>query len=149
VVATIALALSCAGSPQPSAPVRSLVFLDSQQFDDQLREALKQSVPDVTVKFQGTSVTVNQIPARLDRWLYAISSRKGGSVELLPDPERPATRAVEVMAALSLVTGAYQWIREEMVYRPAQNWNAIAYYDPGGDVLTRVVFVPAAKGTEP
>jgi hypothetical protein len=145
-IAALALTLACS-TPAPSeAPVRQLTFLDSQQFDDELRAALKQSVPDVTVKFHGASVTVNHVPPRLDRWLYAISSRKGGSVKLLPDPERPATRGLGVMAALGLVTSAYAWVRDEIAYRPANDWNVIAYYDPAGEALTRVVFVPAADG---
>jgi hypothetical protein len=143
-----ALSLCCAGSSPSEAPVRAVTFVDSQQFDDSLRAALEQSVADVTVSFVGASVTVNQIPPRLDRWLYAISSRKGGSVQLLPDPERPASRTVGIVAALGLATNVYKWVREELTYRPADDWNAIAYYEPGGEALTRVVFVPAPEGVE-
>jgi hypothetical protein len=143
---SLVLSVACAATPAADAPVRSLVFVDSQQFDDQLRAALSQEVPDVTVSFHGESVTVNRVPERLDRWLYAISSRSGGSVQLQPDPERAASRAIGIMAALSLASGAYRWVREEIAYRPARHWNAIAYYEPGGEALTRVVFVPAQGG---
>ncbi len=134
-----ALALACASEPKP-APSSVMQFVDSQMFDDQLRTSFSGDVPEITVSFSGATVTVNEIPDRLDSWLYSISKRDGGKVEVLPDPALPATRNPIALALSFGVTG-YKLVREQVHYYPARDYNAFIYHDPTSGVLTRVVFV--------
>ena len=138
-----ALALACASGPK-APPSSVMQFVDSKMFDDQLRASLAGDVPEVTVAFTGASVTVNDIPDRLDSWLYTISKRNGGKVEVLPDPALPASRS-PIALALSFGLTGFKLVREQYHYFPARQYDAFVYHDPTSGVLTRVVFVHVPK----
>jgi hypothetical protein len=138
-----ALALACA-SGDKAPPSAVLQFVDSKMFDDQLREGLAADLAEVTVSFSGESVTVNELPDRLDSWLYVISKRDGGEVKVTPDPALPAARS-PIALALSFGLTGYRLVRDQMHYYPVRQYNAFVYHDPTSGVLTRVVFVHVPK----
>jgi hypothetical protein len=138
-----ALALACASGAK-APPTSVMQFVDSQMFDDSLRDALSADMPEVTVSFSGASVTVNEIPDRLDSWLYSISKRNGGKVEVTPDPALPAARS-PIALALSFGLTGFKLVREQYHYFPARQYDAFVYHDPTSGVLTRVVFVHVPK----
>ena len=138
-----ALALACASKPE-AAPSSVMQFVDSKMFDDQLRKSLAADLSEIAISFSGVAVTVNDIPDRLDSWLYVISKRSDGKVEVLPDPALPATRS-PVMLALSFALTGYKMVQEQVHYFPARQYNAFVYHDPTSGVLTRVVFVHIPK----
>jgi hypothetical protein len=138
-----ALALACASNAKPP-PTSLMQFVDSKMFDDQLRDALAKDLPEVTISFSGATVTVNEIPDRLDSWLYSISKRNGGKVEVVPDPALPAARS-PIALALSLGMTGFKLARDQYHYFPARQYDAFVYHDPSSAVLTRVVFVHVPK----
>lgn len=135
-----ALALGCASQPPPPA---NLQFLDSKIFDDQLHDSLGYEHKVVTVSFTGFDATVNRVPARLDRWLYAISKRDDGKVSLVPDPSYPVGKGV-IGLAIPLAIGVYKIAQNKLYYAPVNDYNAVVYYiptqGPTQGTLTRIIF---------
>ena len=142
-IAAIGLVLLLQGacsSPSRETTLRSIRFVDSAIFDDQLSASLAAQHDQVTVRFEGDEVSVNGLPPRFDAWLVYVARKAGGTVELRPDPELAAARGVETLA-LSLVMGAYQAVQRSMLYRPARGYDIAVYHEPGGTRITRAVFV--------
>lgn len=132
-----ALLTACASSGGGEAG-DELIFLDSQIFDARLHDSLDAGHPDVTVAFEGADVTANQLPERIDRWLYTIA-QSDGTVALEPDPDLPAGRGL-IGIAITMTIGAYKFVRETAFYWPARSYHATLYHVPDGSQLTRVVF---------
>ncbi len=137
-VALLAGALvACASGGAP--PASQLRFLDSEIFEKQLHNSLAADFPEVMVVFAGTDATVNEIPDRIDKWLFTVA-KKEGKVDFQPDPTIPAGRN-PIGLALTFGVGAYKLITEYTHYAPAGNFNAVVFYHPSEGTLTRVVFM--------
>lgn len=134
-----ALLLACASPRPPIAPESvDLTFLDSRSFDQQLSSTLAAGPTVVAVDFIA-DVSPNALPERIDRWLYAVSSR-GGPVRAERDPRLARERAFGADVAITLALRTYAHVREQMIYRRAAGHAAIVYVDPAHDRVTRVLF---------
>ncbi|MEN8158935.1 MAG: hypothetical protein ABFS41_02555 [Myxococcota bacterium] len=132
----VAVVLACASGPPPPS---QLTFVDSKIFDDQLHAALAAEHPAVTVQFMGSDVTVNQLPERLDTWLYLLVDRYEGKIQMTPDPSAAMSKGIEGIA-MGLAVGAYKLATERMYHGPIKHYDATVYFIPGSGALTRVVF---------
>jgi hypothetical protein len=137
---------SCATqSPAPggeAGPPKSIVFVDADFFDSQLSNAMKAQSQSVSVSFV-EPVTTNTIPERLDKWLYVLVNRYGGTVDVQLDPDYPAPKDVSAIV-MSIALKVYAYAKEYMLYNPSKNYNAIIYIvsaqTQGQSRITRVVF---------
>lgn len=124
-----------AGSATSAAPGEAprLVFLDSQIFDEELSDAMSDEPAKITVQVPA-KFNLNEIPDRLDRWLYAV---KDGGGEVVAKPENPSrgliTEAIDVMVSL---VGR---IDEYRLYRPSRDYDATLLYGEDG-MVGKVVF---------
>lgn len=130
----------CSSSVETRASQLEIQFVDSRLFDDELQSALARGYDQVTVRFAGSDVTLNRIPERIDHWLYLVSKRYDGTVDVEVDPEVAGGRGIGVGSVVSLAVGAYSSLMERIYYRPARNYNIIVYHAPGDARVTRVVF---------
>lgn len=129
----------CAGSGPP--PPSYLRFVDSRIFDDQLQDSLAQDYDSVTVAFEGSDVTVNNLPERLDAWLYNLQNRYDGKVEFIQDRDAGAVgKGLEGLAVMAAV-GAFKLAKDRLHYRSLQYYDAAVYYQRGTGAVTRVVFL--------
>ena len=89
----LALALSaCCGAgrytpKQGETVAQDIEFIDSRTFDTQVQRAMGVQHPRITVTFPA-AITLNSIPERLDKWLYAVQD-SGGAVESRARTGRP------------------------------------------------------------
>ena len=125
-------------------PVR-IQFLDSETFDTELSSALEERGPEVEVTMVGP-VTLNEVPERLDVWLYHVKDNYGGELELIAEDGEFAARGPGAMG-LGLAIVAYGRLREHLLYRPARNYDALVYYTPADGRITRVIFRHKPEGT--
>jgi hypothetical protein len=126
-----------AGGNKNEEPVNTdLDLYDSITFDVKLSSALAAEVPLVTVKVLAP-FTVNNIPERIDKWLESVR-QYGGSVELKPDPDYPASRDFGLI--LELIKKAYDLAKEMLIYNNARNYNVDVLYKPGSGEVTKFVF---------
>ncbi len=121
---------------QPEQP-NELKFIDSGTFDRKLSMALRKVPQTFTTTFVGT-VTTNHIPERLDKW-FSMVEKHGGTVDVEPEKEELAKRGL-IGEAISLVVGAYNFMKEKAIYSPVQRYNVTIFYKKGTGEITRVVF---------
>jgi hypothetical protein len=140
IAACAALALAGVGcASKPHGQAGSVPFMDSSNFDHSLSKQMGDKTSTIEVPFVARA-TANEIPERLDKWLYAAGEGSGGKVEMQPDPALPAERNPLALAGIGLAIQAYQFAREKMLYYPARSYDAIVYVDPKDGRITRVVF---------
>jgi hypothetical protein len=126
---------SSADPPDPDTP-NLVYFLDSASFDNKLYKMLAEAPSSVTVKFPQT-VTLNEIPKRLDRWFYKVE-KFDGEVNLEVDPNFSSKGIITELYAI--VIGMYVIVREKAMYDPVKNYNATIFYIPGTGEISRLVF---------
>jgi len=135
---SVSLAAVVPSSRAVEKSVPPIDYSDLDTFDRSLSGALRGRASNVTVQFV-VPTTVNEIPARMDKWLSMVE-KYGGQVKAAPDPDIPATSRGMISDVISLVVGAYNLAREKILYGPSENYNATVYYERGSGRITRVVF---------
>ena len=120
----------------PNIP-NTVYFLDSASFDNKLYQMLAEAPPSVTVRFPQT-VTLNEIPKRLDRWFYKVE-KFDGKVELEVDPNYSSRGIITELYAIAI--GVYVIIREKALYDPVKYYDATIFYIPGSGEISRLVFI--------
>jgi len=115
-----------------------LDLFDSIAFDYKLSRSLAAKPPLVTVK-SIAPFTVNEIPERIDKWLYSVSNY-GGKVDLKPDPNYPPSRDFGSGIIFELFDKIFDLTKELLMYRYAKNYNVDILYKPGSGEVTRFVF---------
>jgi hypothetical protein len=116
---------------------RAVPFFESELFDQKVSTAMGTQAPTVTVPLL-VPTTLHTIPPRLGRWL-AVVEKRGGQVTILPDPEAPVVQESWI-DPIPLLEKLIQGVRERLLYKPAEQYNATLYYRSRGE-LTKVVFI--------
>ena len=115
-----------------------LDLFDSIAFDFKLSRSLSAKQPVVTVK-SIAPFTVNDIPERIDKWLYAVSNNDG-IVDLKPDPDYPLNRDFGSGIIFELLNKVFDLTKEMLMFRYAKNYNVDILYKPGSGEVTKFVF---------
>lgn len=111
-------------------------FFDAGTFDRKLSSALRQNPPEVTIDFIADA-NVNDMPERMDKWFAAVEKGEG-VIDVQVDPAY-RTRGI-ISEVMALIIGAYEFVKDKLIYSPAQNYNATVYYIPGTGEITKVIF---------
>jgi hypothetical protein len=85
-------------------------------------------------------IAVDQSPERLKKWLTVITSYKG-KVDVEPKARTLFLTAI----ATALAPIAYSYLKEQLMYLPAKNYDATIYYAPTTNMLEKVVFTRKAN----
>ncbi|MBF0466736.1 MAG: hypothetical protein HQK88_15435 [Nitrospirae bacterium] len=112
-------------------------FIDTSSFDEEFSAALKKKCDNVTVKFL-TPTQTNKIPGRLDKWFSRVV-KYGGTVKAEIDPEVDEGRSIFGIIFDFISTIAAE-IKENALYGPVENYNAIIFYQKSTGDITRVFF---------
>jgi hypothetical protein len=129
---------------------QSLVFFDSEAFDDNLGQAMKDRTEEVHVRFAGPT-SLNTFPARINIWLAEVKHSDGAVVAV--DPSQPAgqpTRGLGigiVFDLIDLLTGMET--RQEAADRLALShaYDARIVYDAMTGNAREVVFIRRGAGS--
>ncbi|MGE0315331.1 MAG: hypothetical protein AB7P21_27260 [Lautropia sp.] len=146
-LAVLLLVCACAAGPRPpdgeaatgavasssGAPV-NLSFFDSRIFDDELSRAMKAQASEIVVDVP-VGFSLNEIPPRVDRWLYSVKDA-GGEVSAEPEVR---TRGI-LSAAIDVVVSFVGHVGDYFTFAPSDRYSATLVYKPDGKV-SRMVFV--------
>jgi len=122
-----------ASSQMDAKAEAKLIFFDSRVFDNGLSSAMRSGSPEIVVDVP-SRFSLNEIPDRVDRWLYAVKE-SGGQVKARPERR---TRGL-VSAAIDLVVSFVGKIDDYVMFRPSENYSATLMYDDEG-VVNKMVF---------
>ena len=112
-----------------------LVFFDSRIFDEDLSRSMLSTSPEIIVSLP-VGFSLNKIPERVDRWLYAVKE-SGGKVVATPE-ESARTRGL-ISALIDVVVAIFERLDEIRLYSPSENYNATLLYRENG-MVSKVVF---------
>jgi len=133
------------------APTKeNLTFIDTQNFDTEFAASLANNKAPVSVDFYST-VTPNQIPPRLEKWM-ALAETNGGKISVTQPPGEMAPK--DPLLLLGLFTGLWDLIgrvrgehssysMDEAIKNRNVNIN-LARNSQGGLYIEKVVFTPKA-----
>ena len=132
------LVLGCAPkNPAEGASVLAeLNFLDSFSFDRKLSASLGAGQQLVEVFFPAT-ITLNNIPERMDKWLSKVE-KFGGTVEIQAEQEQARGFVSEI---LGFFVKLYEMAEEGIIYAPAKNYNVLIHYKASTGIITRMSFL--------
>lgn len=128
----------------PVVPVPApITFFDSRLFDSKLANDLADGKGEVSVEVAG-KISLNNIPARIDKWLTVV----GEHGEVVVKSEPPALKPKFLLAVLPVVFSFAQKFNSERLWEPAKQYNAVMVYHvdrDGESVLDRIVFTKKKK----
>ncbi len=130
----IALFLWSCATQKTFSELGHIVFTDTDVFDNNLSESMSVNSDTITVTMLAP-VSINQMPNRLNKWLSAVNSR-GGQVEFYPKIESKSP-----IWLLGFLPMAYRFLRNELLYGSASDYNAKIFYKPESGTVEKVVFV--------
>jgi hypothetical protein len=129
------LLAGCVAVPDKPPPTEVVTFVDTVVFDQELASAMSAGMETITVNLL-TSSSINEIPSRLGHWLNVIAD-KGGRVALEPKTQKSLT---VLLGLFSLLPPAYHFLRQEIKYGVAGDYNATIHYLPESGAVKKIVF---------
>ena len=117
--------------------LEKVTFLDTNSFDDELSGTMLAKTQAITVTTLA-SVSINEIPQRLNKWLSAVTAQHGHIYI------EPKTTGVSSDWALDLLPKIYNKIHDlfadNISYTSASNYNATIFYNLKSGMIKKVVF---------
>lgn len=149
IIGILALALCSMAACTTTSPAQKLaasadsemVFIDIDSFDQHFIEAMEASQNNITVKFTGNSVTTNEIPERVQKWLSAADTTGEG----LRISSTDGTQSKDIFALLSLVPRGYQIIRDSYHQLLISKYGATVFVDNQNAAIDQIVFSRSFK----
>lgn len=125
-----------------AALAEKLPYDDTWTFDWELSQKLRGASAGVDLETAGEqTVTLNEIPERLDRWLSRIKEH-GGRVKAAPIPKEGGMQTRALFGVLlDVVLYLVGIAKDEATYSAADNYDAILHYDPDTGEIKKVSFV--------
>jgi hypothetical protein len=141
ILAAALLGLSACMSPSPAqrhaaSADSQMVFIDIDSFDERFIEAMEASQNNITVKFTGNSVTTNEIPERVQKWLSAADTTGEG----LKISSTDGTQSKDIFALLSLIPRGYELIRDSYHQLLISNYGATVFVDNRDASIDQIIF---------
>jgi hypothetical protein len=135
-ILTVLCLTGCFAAMPAKSPneLENITFVDTNVFDKDLADSMAMKTNAITVVPLG-SVSINQMPERLSKWLGAISDKKG-RIEL--DPKVEETRSLGLL--VSLLPLVFRYLQNESSYGLAGNYDATITYEPGTGTIKKIVF---------
>lgn len=113
-----------------------MVFIDIDSFDQRFIEAMEASQKNITVRFTGNSVTTNDIPERVQKWLSAADTTGEG----LTINSTNGTQSKDLFSLLSLIPRGYELIKDSYHQLLISKYGATVYVDNRDASIDQIVF---------
>jgi hypothetical protein len=110
--------------------VLEVQFLDSRTFDSNLSDALGNQ-PWRVIVTPVAPFSVNEIPERLDKWLYVVQD-SGGTVLVQEEPEEIVRGGIA--GGLGVAIEIAKYVIEKREFGKARNYNVTLLHDMDGQV---------------
>lgn len=142
---TILFIVSCTfNQTKTKEELANLRFIDADTFDQNLSESMTNNTNTITVSIIG-KVSVNKMPERLGKWLSVITTKMGKVDFKSTTPPKPInernTGSLAISAIIGLLPSTYGFLRDEIFYGPAENYDAILYYQADTGILEKITFI--------
>lgn len=116
-----------------------ITFLDSKLFDGQLGKELQGDNDSVEVKVTG-KISLNNIPARVDKWITIV----GENGELTVKAAESTLEPKFIFALIPVIYSFLKQANEERVFDSAKKYNATIFYrvdaSSGESLIEKIVF---------
>lgn len=131
-----------AETQEAAVTVEPIVYEESFTFDWDMSQKLRQGDGDEVVLLTPEGVTLAEIPEQLDRWLSRVKEN-GGYVKAAPSPKEGEERSRVLLGALfDVLLYLLGIVKEEVTFSPADDYNAILFFEEGTGQVERIVFYP-------
>lgn len=131
-----------AKTQEAAVTVEPIVYEESFTFDWDLSQKLRQADGTEVVLLTPEGVTLTEIPELLDRWLSRVKDN-GGYVKAAPVVKQGDERSRAIVGALiDVFLYLLGIIKEEVTFSPADDYNAILYFEKDSGVVEQIVFYP-------
>ena len=118
-----------------------LAYFDSNVFDQSIGRQMSIPKRYILVDFPET-MTLSQIPPRIENWLQRVSANQG-QVELEPvDPDETDRSLALAEPLISLLIEAYFSSDEDEVDTLGRDYNIRIYYSKDSGVINKLLFYP-------
>jgi len=129
-----------ATKPQKSQEaLENIMFSDTGTFDENLVDSMSANVNSIMVTSLG-QLSVNQIPERLSKWFGAVADKEG-RIEV--EPNTVGAKSVGWIAGLLPI--AYDFLKTELTYGMAGNYNVKVFCEPENGVIKQIMFIKKAE----
>lgn len=137
-VLALATCLTTAHAQTAGIKHSQITFLDSKLFDGQLSKELQGDNDTVEVKITG-KMSLNNIPARVDKWITIV----GENGELVVKATDPALEPKFLFALIPFIYSFLKQTNDERTFESAKKYNATILYriDASGDsLIDKIIF---------
>ena len=111
-----------------------LTFVDSEGFDRLLARKLANRVDSIEIGVVGDSVTVNNLPPRLSKWISAVQEN-GDGLEILDDS---GMRPKNAFSVISLLLSGYDLMVEQQKLQLASGYQGRLHLDAQSGALHKL-----------
>ena len=127
-----------AAPAEEAVPEGTVIYEDSFTFNWDLSSALRSAEDQVIVETP-EDVKITEIPEDLDKWLSRIKEN-GGTVKAQANPQQGQFQTRGFLTALiDVVLYLVGVAKEEATYGPADDFDALLYYDKDTGKVTQIV----------
>lgn len=131
-----------AETQEAAVTVEPIVYEESFTFDWDMSQKLRQADGSEVVLLTPEGVTLTEIPEQLDRWLSRVKEN-GGYVKAAPVVDQGEERSRAIVGALiDVLLYLLGIIKEEVTFSPADDYNAILYFEKDTGIVEQIVFYP-------
>ncbi|MEQ9487608.1 MAG: hypothetical protein RIM72_01305 [Alphaproteobacteria bacterium] len=131
-----------AKTQEAAVTVEPIVYEESFTFDWDMSQKLRQADGSEVVLLTPEGVSLTEIPEQLDRWLSRVKEN-GGYVKAAPVVKQDDERSRAIVGALiDVFLYLLGIIKEEVTFSPADDYNAILYFEKDTGVVEQIVFFP-------
>ena len=113
-----------------------MLFIDVDSFDQRFIEAMEASQTNITVTFAGHSVTTNEIPERVQKWLAAADSTGKG----LRISSTDGTQSKDIFVLFSLIPRGFELIKDSYHRLLISKYGATVFIDNRDASIDKIVF---------
>jgi hypothetical protein len=138
---------ACTSTPtKTQAELENVAFTDTDVFDKNLLDSMSADIQHINVPMIG-DVSLNRIPERLGKWLSVVN--KEGQVKFKKisregdDPR--ITRGVSIGIILGFLPTVYHFVKDQLTYSPAIQYDATIFYHPNNGLIENMVFTKKKK----
>lgn len=131
-----ACATSIPAQSQAESAESEMVFIDVDSFDQRFIEAMEASQNNITVTFAGHSVTTNEIPERVQKWLSAADTKGKG----LRISSKDGTQSKDIFSLVSLIPMGFELIKDSYHQSLISKYGATVFIDNRDASIDKIVF---------
>lgn len=136
VLLTACAAPSSQVAEQPSVIKKSFVFIDLDSFDEKMAGNFSANANEFEVLVHGDTVSMNNIPERMQRWLSLVD-QKGQGLELKSES---GVQPKSLSMIMAMAPQLFQYLENQYQKLLISDYKAVVYLADGSSKINKIVF---------